>query len=168
MADGWYVQRDGKEIGPISEDDLRSFATRGRLSPDDLVWQKSLNEWTRAGDCTGLFSSSQATDNGDASTRTATRPPDQLAVLQVEKAKIQSSSLPRSYAEFGKAFYERVDHAVADSVPQELVPLIKQIDGPAVGVGTADGSRNICRSLQACEPVGYRGSDGKGDRERDP
>jgi uncharacterized protein (TIGR03067 family) len=129
MTDGWYVRRDGKEIGPISDGELRSLATRGDLSPDDLVWKKGLNEWANAGTVTGLFPSSLGNGSSGAANGGALRPPDPLAALQEEKAKIQSTSLPQAYAEFGRAFYERVDHAVADSVPQEVVPLIKQIDG---------------------------------------
>jgi len=82
----------------------------------------------KAGDCEGLFPSSQENGDSDGSAGVIMRSPDPLTALQAEKAKIHSSSLPQAYAEFGKAVYERVDHAAADSVPQELVPLIKQID----------------------------------------
>jgi len=128
MSDGWYVRRDGKQIGPISDAKLRSLAAKGRLSPDDLVCRAGSSEWMPSGTIKGILASSPGNGSSGAANEGAPGPTDPLAVLQAEKAKIQSTSLPQACAEFGRAFYERIDHSAVDSASQQLGPLIKQID----------------------------------------
>lgn len=50
----YVYQRDGKTYGPVSSEELRELAARGKLSWTDKV-RKSGHGWTRACDVEGLF-----------------------------------------------------------------------------------------------------------------
>lgn len=46
---GWYVTRDSGEMdGPLSDADMRSAITRGRVKPEDRVWRDGMDEWVEA------------------------------------------------------------------------------------------------------------------------
>ena len=134
MEFGWHYCRDGKQIGPISGVALRVLVDGGGLRAEDIVWKEGMAGWKKAGTIKGLFpksdmSSAQGTDDySDEFFVQAEKPADLLGALQVEKATIQSASLPQAYVDFGQALYERVDHSLPDSVPDELAPIIKQVD----------------------------------------
>ena len=44
----WYVMADGQRLGPISTEDLLSWARAGRLKPIDLVWREGMPQWLPA------------------------------------------------------------------------------------------------------------------------
>jgi hypothetical protein len=44
----WYLARDGKQHGPISEAELTQFIEQGHLQPDDLVWREGFADWRPA------------------------------------------------------------------------------------------------------------------------
>lgn len=44
----WYVARDGKQTGPISEAEVRAIAAHGYFRPNDLVWRPGMAEWRPA------------------------------------------------------------------------------------------------------------------------
>lgn len=41
----WYVGRDGKQFGPISEAEFKKLVEVGGLRPHDLVWTQGFAEW---------------------------------------------------------------------------------------------------------------------------
>ena len=41
----WYIARDGKEHGPISQTEFAEFLKRGHLLPSDYVWHEGLDDW---------------------------------------------------------------------------------------------------------------------------
>ena len=45
----WFVLVQGQQVGPLSENDLRSWAQAGRLSAYDLVWRDGMPQWLPAG-----------------------------------------------------------------------------------------------------------------------
>ena len=45
MPNLWYIARDGKEHGPISETEFAEFLKRGHLLPSDYVWHEGLDDW---------------------------------------------------------------------------------------------------------------------------
>jgi len=52
----WYYAKDGNQQGPVEEEELKSLARDGYLSPDDLVWNDKMgDDWARAGDVPGIF-----------------------------------------------------------------------------------------------------------------
>jgi len=55
----WYYAIEGRQQGPIDEQDLMALAQRGKLKPDDLVWNSAMGEqWGKASSVPGLFSPS--------------------------------------------------------------------------------------------------------------
>lgn len=48
MAQDWYYAVNNKQSGPVSFDELRDLAAKGRLNAEDLVWQDGMPEWVAA------------------------------------------------------------------------------------------------------------------------
>ncbi len=44
----WYIARDGKQYGPLSEPEMKLFVDGGHLKPTDLVWRPGFSDWTPA------------------------------------------------------------------------------------------------------------------------
>jgi hypothetical protein len=45
----WFVARNGEPVGPFSWTVLQDLATRGDLTPNDLLWRPGLPGWVSAG-----------------------------------------------------------------------------------------------------------------------
>ena len=41
----WYVARDQRQYGPISDAELKKFCELGHLEPYDLLWREGLPNW---------------------------------------------------------------------------------------------------------------------------
>ena len=52
----WKVMQGGQKLGPLSEEELFSWARDGRLKAVDLVWREGMDSWTPAGDAPELIS----------------------------------------------------------------------------------------------------------------
>jgi hypothetical protein len=48
--DDWYIARDGRQVGPLSDRGMQVFARRGHLNSEDLVWRPGFDDWRRADD----------------------------------------------------------------------------------------------------------------------
>lgn len=46
----WYVNRKGKRLGPISQDDLVAHIKNGKIKGSDLVWTEGMSDWSSAKD----------------------------------------------------------------------------------------------------------------------
>lgn len=61
MDTDWYYLRRGappeEQAGPLTWEEFHSQAQAGRFSPDDLVWNPALPDWTSAAQVPGLFPS---------------------------------------------------------------------------------------------------------------
>jgi len=44
----WYLARDGKQYGPLSEVELSKFVELGHLLPTDLLWREGFPDWRPA------------------------------------------------------------------------------------------------------------------------
>jgi GYF domain 2 len=44
----WYLARDGKQYGPLSDAELSRFVELGHLKADDLLWREGLSDWQPA------------------------------------------------------------------------------------------------------------------------
>ncbi len=55
MAEQWYLARDDQQFGPYSLEQMKEFARKGRLLPQDLVWNEGLSEWVLASKIPELF-----------------------------------------------------------------------------------------------------------------
>lgn len=44
----WYIARDGKQHGPLTDVEMRTFVAHSYLRPSDLIWRPGMPEWTPA------------------------------------------------------------------------------------------------------------------------
>lgn len=44
----WYIAREGKQHGPLSEAEMRTFVAHGHLKPTDLIWRPGFSDWRTA------------------------------------------------------------------------------------------------------------------------
>ena len=44
----WYIARDGKQHGPLSDTEMRTFVAHGHLKPTDLIWRPGFADWRPA------------------------------------------------------------------------------------------------------------------------
>ena len=82
MADDieWFLGRDGRQYGPIKNEEMRTLVRQGQILASDLVWHSGLPGWAPAGDVLGLVTdaaggespSAEQDDDGPA-------PPDEPA-----------------------------------------------------------------------------------------
>jgi hypothetical protein len=55
MASDWFCRIADTEIGPLSAQQLKAMAVKGRLTPEDEIRRGTDGEWNPAGAVTGLF-----------------------------------------------------------------------------------------------------------------
>lgn len=72
MAD-WYYQVMGKLVGPVSTDEMRDHAQKGRIDQDTLI-RKGDGEWTAAVRLKGLFDADAKPKLTDAQPKQPTAP----------------------------------------------------------------------------------------------
>ncbi len=65
MADNFYVHADGNNYGPLTTEDVKTWAREGRLNGDQYVWLPARGQWARAADVD--FLASVLTGGGDGS-----------------------------------------------------------------------------------------------------
>ena len=44
----WYLAREGKQFGPLTDGELKKVIELGHLKPDDLLWRAGQEDWQRA------------------------------------------------------------------------------------------------------------------------
>ncbi len=44
----WYIAREGRQYGPLSEAEMRLFVAGGHLKPTDLIWRPGFPDWRPA------------------------------------------------------------------------------------------------------------------------
>lgn len=44
----WYIAREGKQHGPLSDPEMRTFIAQGHLKPTDLIWRPGFDDWRPA------------------------------------------------------------------------------------------------------------------------
>jgi len=57
----WFYAKEGKQLGPVSSDELRRLASEKSLGPTDLVWKEGMANWRPASEIEGIFSAPPAT-----------------------------------------------------------------------------------------------------------
>jgi hypothetical protein len=51
----WYMEQDGGQAGPFSDEVIREMAAQGRLAPATRVWRAGMDHWKRASEVPGLL-----------------------------------------------------------------------------------------------------------------
>ncbi|MEQ1714522.1 MAG: DUF4339 domain-containing protein, partial [Hyphomicrobium sp.] len=44
----WYIARDGKQHGPLSDVEMNTFVGHSYLRPTDLLWRPGMADWQPA------------------------------------------------------------------------------------------------------------------------
>ena len=55
MADDWFCEIAGRELGPLSSQQLKTMAAKGQILPSDCVRQGAAGKWVPSGQVKGLF-----------------------------------------------------------------------------------------------------------------
>jgi len=66
MASPWWCRVAGKELGPVTFQDMVQMVRAGKLKEDDRVRRELSNEWIAARDVIGLFRAAQVPDAAPA------------------------------------------------------------------------------------------------------
>src|SRR5437868_1825862 len=56
MADQWFYETNGKQVGPVDKDTLQILVDKGVVQHQTLVWREGLTEWVPASRIKGLIS----------------------------------------------------------------------------------------------------------------
>jgi hypothetical protein len=67
MSEGWYCQLGGREIGPISSQQLRELAASGKVATSTHIRRGQMGHWVFAGQVKGLFASAETPPSPPAS-----------------------------------------------------------------------------------------------------
>lgn len=51
----WHCSIGGQQYGPVSEEEVHSWAVTGRIKPTDYVWSEGMTDWVPASTVEGLF-----------------------------------------------------------------------------------------------------------------
>jgi hypothetical protein len=41
----WWYEQDGKQLGPVNEDEIKGLVESGKLKPSNMVWKEGLQTW---------------------------------------------------------------------------------------------------------------------------
>lgn len=47
MSEQWFLNRDNEQYGPYTWEETLDYLRSGRIGPEDLLWNQSLNRWTK-------------------------------------------------------------------------------------------------------------------------
>src|SRR5688572_20030851 len=77
----WYIARDGKQHGPVSDAELKKIVELAHLKPTDLVWRQGFTDWRAA---SSVFPSlaAPAPEPGPAPAPAAAPPSDDQAATK--------------------------------------------------------------------------------------
>lgn len=51
----WYYAKENKQIGPVDEIEFKRLIDTDQITPNDLVWNSTMKDWTPAASVAGLF-----------------------------------------------------------------------------------------------------------------
>ncbi len=65
MSDDWFCKIEGKKVGPLTGQQLRTIVAKGKLRPEHLVRRGGEGPWVPAGRVKGLFPEKRPASPGD-------------------------------------------------------------------------------------------------------
>lgn len=87
----WYIAREGKQHGPLSEAEMRTFVAQGHLKPTDLIWRQGFADW-RPAPAVFAFNSPEGAPQPPATTGQPSGQPEPR-----EPARVPSQNVERSF-----------------------------------------------------------------------
>lgn len=80
MTSNWYLNKDGRQQGPFSQEELYRQAEAGAIRPEDLVRSEGMENWTRVEQVKGLIPAAPPPDSQLSQQVSAEgKPPDSSA-----------------------------------------------------------------------------------------
>lgn len=58
----WYYVEQGKQVGPVADEQFNQMLASGQITPDTLVWHEGMADWRPAREVTGGAASAVTTD----------------------------------------------------------------------------------------------------------
>jgi hypothetical protein len=83
----WYYLVGDEQAGPVSFEELRHLGSQGRVTPRTLVWKEGLEDWTPAGEVSGIFAAAPPPPGQTASAPLAPLAPAAPAHVDTHLAK---------------------------------------------------------------------------------
>ena len=84
----WFAGIGGKQVGPLTEQEVLDHIAGGRLSADDLVWRKGFGAWTPVREVSAFQAKVNETDAAPQSAQPA-RSPRRSQTLELSAAMIE-------------------------------------------------------------------------------
>jgi len=66
MPDQWHYSTDGHKAGPVSDAQLKTLASEGKITPESLLWKQGMKDWVPARSAKGLFPEPPPLPKGEA------------------------------------------------------------------------------------------------------
>jgi len=79
----WYIARDGKQHGPLTDIELRTFVAHHYLRQSDLIWRAGMAEWQAAPTVFPAAFQGQENPASEAAPQPAHSAPDQTYAAQI-------------------------------------------------------------------------------------
>jgi len=128
----WYYAQEGKQVGPVSRDEIQQLIHAGQINADTLVWKEGMADWQKLGN------------------------------LSSKKTEIKEKAGPAEpkqiRAEYSKAEAESVPAEDSSTEAEQRGPVLKQKSE----TDTAHSPQAVCsqcgRSFPEDEIIRYQGS----------
>ncbi len=167
MASQWYCKtaENGKESGPVSAEQLKTLAAKGRLKTEHLVRQGTAGNWVPAGKVNGLFAEGTG-GNGQSGNSAAKKTPLKKAEALPTAKPLAAAPAAEPLASVDSVPGPNQPLPAAEPVPvasqpvpiaNQPVPVVNQpVSTPAAGVGAF--------AIQTEQPAAVRGASGDGEQ----
>lgn len=55
-SEPFYIAVDGQQVGPLNQEQMKSYVSQGKLTKETLVWKQGMANWIKAGEVSELSS----------------------------------------------------------------------------------------------------------------
>jgi len=124
----WYFTLEGSQHGPVTEDDLKTMMSNGKVLPNDLVWREGMAEWQPVSQIPELM---MQQPTGGPPSLSAASAPDFTSPYQTPASQLQQSHPVQTQFTAYATFWQRFAAAIIDSL---LLMVGGAIVGGAFGV----------------------------------
>lgn len=149
MEPNWYYARQGKQYGPVTENDLRAMLDRGDLRGNDLVWKKGSPDWVEVRSVPGMLGELEPIPEAPRSRKDRRDRDERVEPRREERSRPRDDREDDDYRDRdrgrGRDRYDDRDD------PYDRVPLGPPVD--VVGSLKRHFSRLLTWNLQKVEPT---------------
>ena len=161
MADEWYCEIAGREIGPLSSEQLRAMAAKGQILSSDCVRQGAQGSWILARQVKGLLPPASELSGGasEKSMPLSKAPPLQRGGVSQEQESSEDRARPKALVfpapgSDSLPVAQRLPQASAASPsPPVQMPVVPPRDCEKMGTGTSADAVLTRSARVGSEPV---------------